>query len=231
MKVPTRVYLVGAHSTGKTTLARWVRDHYGLPMISEVARGVLAEMEARLDALRTDVELVNRYQREVFERQIAAEEEQDGSFVSDRAFCNLAYAAQHSTILADIARDERLAEYMETVRTGLVFYLRPHRELLAEDGVRAGVAWEEVLRIDGMVKLLLEMFGVSYIPVESLPQQERIRLLENVLDLAGFRRVDAPERGPVRQHDSEPYVEIPRQAAPLGYERTAGANPLNRASV
>ena len=37
-----RIYLVGAHATGKTTLARWVRDRYGLPMISEVARGVLA---------------------------------------------------------------------------------------------------------------------------------------------------------------------------------------------
>lgn len=227
MKPPTRIYLVGAHSTGKTTLARWVRDTYGLPMISEVARGVLAEMEARLDSLRTDVELVNHYQLEVFERQIAAEEEQRGSFVSDRAFCNLAYAAQHSTILADIARDERLAQYMESVRGGLVFYLRPHRELLAEDGVRAGVAWEEVLRIDGMVKLLLEMFGVKYIPVESLPQQERIRLLENVLDLAGFERVEGRKR-----KDEEPagFVEVPRQAAPLGYERATGGNPMNRAT-
>jgi nicotinamide riboside kinase len=228
MKPPTRIYLVGAHSTGKTTLARWVRDTYGLPMISEVARGVLAEMEAKLDSLRTDVELVNRYQLEVFERQIAAERQQQGSFVSDRAFCNLAYAAQHSTILAEIARDERLTRYMEGVREGLVFYLRPHRELLAEDGVRAGVAWEEVLRIDGMVKLLLEMFGVSYIPVESLPQQERIRLLENVLDLAGFERGEGVAIG-----DTEPagLVEIPRQEAPLGYERVTSANPMNRATT
>jgi predicted ATPase len=183
-----RIYLVGAHSTGKTTLARWIRDEYGLPMISEVARGVLAEMEARLDSLRTDVALVNRYQKEVFERQIAAEESQDGSFVSDRAFCNLAYAAQHSTILAEITRESKLRNYMESVRGGLVFYLRPHRELLAEDGVRAGVEWEEVLRIDGMVKLLLEMFGVAYIPVDSLPMQERIRLVERVLGLAGLER-------------------------------------------
>ena len=40
---PLRVYMVGAHATGKTTLARWVRDHYRVPMIAEVARGVLAE--------------------------------------------------------------------------------------------------------------------------------------------------------------------------------------------
>lgn len=190
MKRPLRVYLVGAHSTGKTTLARWVRDRYGIPMISEVARGVLAEMEARLDSLRTDVDLVNRYQAEVYRRQIAAEQEQPGSFVSDRAFCNLAYAAHHATILSEVARDPRLAEYMASVREGLVFYLRPHRELLAEDGVRAGVAWEEVLRIDGMVKLMLELFAVPYIPVESLSMQERIRMVERVLELAGL-----PKRG------------------------------------
>ncbi len=198
-------------------------------MISEVARGVLAEMEERLDSLRTDVDLVDRYQAEVFRRQITAEEQQLGSFVSDRAFCNLAYAAQHSTILADIARDLRLAEYMDSVRNGLVFYLRPHRELLAEDGVRAGVAWEEVLRIDGMVKMLLEMFGVSYIPVESLPMQERIRLMENVLNLAGFKRTSDREELERKAPKSEAFVEIPRPSA-LAYARDEEANPMNRAS-
>jgi predicted ATPase len=181
-----RIYLVGAHATGKTTLARWIRDRYGLPMISEVARGVLAEMEAQLDALRSNLDLVDRYQQEVFERQLEAEERQGGSFVSDRAFCNLAYAAHHSRILARIASDPRLERYMASVRAGIVFYLRPHPALVVSDGVRAGLAWEEVLRIDGMVKLLLEMFGVPYIPVESLAMQERVRLIERVLSLAGL---------------------------------------------
>ncbi len=181
---PLRVYLVGAHATGKTTLARWIRDRYHLPMIAEVARGVLAEMEENLDSLRTDIDLVNRYQTEVFERQIAAEHNVDGPFVSDRAFCNLAYAAHHSTALARLFRDARFADYMHWVRQGVVFFLRPHRELVVADGVRAGLQWEEVVRIDGMVKLLLEMFDVPYVPVQSLSMQERVRLVERVLDLA-----------------------------------------------
>ena len=182
---PLRIYLVGAHATGKTTLARWIRDRYQLPMIAEVARGVLAEMEAQLDALRSDVDLVDQYQAQVFERQLEAERAIPGSFVSDRAFCNLAYAAHHSTIMSSIFRDPRLATYMDWVRNGLVFFLRPHKELVREDGVRAGLEWEEVIRIDGMVKLLLEMFGIPYIPVESLAMQERVRLMQRVLDLAG----------------------------------------------
>jgi nicotinamide riboside kinase len=196
-----RIYLVGAHATGKTTLARWIRDHYGLPMISEVARGVLAEMEAQLDALRSNVALVDRYQREVFERQIEAEERQAGSFVSDRAFCNLAYAGHHATVLGEIATDPRLAAYLESVRGGVVFFLRPHRELVVTDGVRAGVEWEEVVRIDGMVKLLLELFRIPYIPVASLAMQERVRLLERVLDLAGIQPVErgAAAEAPTRR--------------------------------
>ena len=199
MEGPVRVYLVGAHATGKTTLARWIRDHYGLPMISEVARGVLAEMEARLESLRTDLALVSDYQAQVFERQLEAERRLGGSFVSDRAFCNLAYAAQHSLLSSEVFSDPRLTRYMEEVRGGVIFYLRPHRELLADDGVRERIDWEEVLRIDGMVKLMLEMFGVPYVPVACLSMQERARTVESVLSLAGLER-QVPQRRYMTHH-------------------------------
>lgn len=237
MKEPVRIYLVGAHATGKTTLARWIRDHYGLPMISEVARGVLSEMEARLDSLRTDVELVSHYQAQVFERQIEAEAAHAGSFVSDRAFCNLAYAAHHSTMLAEVFGDPRLERYMSSVRRGVVFFLRPHKELLVDDGVRAGVQWEEVLRIDGMVKLMLEMFSVPYIPVASLAMQERTRLCECVLALAGVERT-VPQQRYLRGADPlvSSQVKRGRESAPaVGLSRLTGLaeeHPdLTRASV
>jgi nicotinamide riboside kinase len=191
---PVRIYMVGSHATGKTTLARWVHERFGIPMIAEVARGVLAEMEAQLDSLRSDVDLVNRYQAQVFTRQIEAEKKVQGSFVSDRAFCNLAYAAHHSTILAEVFRDQRLAEYMTTVRSGLVFFLRPHKELVQADGVRAGLEWEEVVRIDGMVKLLLEMFDVPYSPVASLSMQERVRLVDRIVRLGGLHPIQKTTR-------------------------------------
>jgi len=208
------IYLVGAHSTGKTTLARWVRDAFGLPMISEVARGVLAEMEAQLDSIRSNLGVVDRYQREVFLRQLAAETELQGSFVSDRSFCNLAYAAHHSTILPELIHDSGLIEYMRGVRKGLVFFVRPHRELLADDGVREDANWEEVVRIDGMVKLLLEWFAVPYIPVASLSMQERVRHVSRVLGLAGFQRVDTESQvsKALPSHPSEPASRVLRDA-------------------
>src|SRR5438270_742595 len=176
-----RIYFVGSHATGKTTLCRYVRQRYGLPMITEVARAVLAEMETSLDALRTDMDLVGEYQERVFARQVTIEKQHDGRFVSDRAFDNLAYVAEHTLNAGAMLSGERFADYMKWVSDGVVFFVRPHQSLLRDDGVRAGVSWDSVLRIDGMVKLMLEQHRISYLPLESVSMQERVRAVEFVL--------------------------------------------------
>ena len=186
-----RIYFVGSHATGKTTMTRWVSRRYGLPMITEVARAVLAELETNFDTLRTDMERVGDYQRRVFERQIAIERMQDKGFVSDRAFDNLAYAAEHAMVLGDIMAEDsgiEVRSYMEWVSNGLVFFVRPHRSLLKEDGVRAGVDWDSVVRIDGMVKLLLEQFRIRYLPIDTPSMQERIRAVDFVLSRLGMEQ-------------------------------------------
>ena len=195
IKSAMRIYFVGSHATGKTTLCRYVSRRYGLPMISEVARAILAEMETSLDSLRTDMDLVAEYQERVFERQVAVERMHDSRFVSDRAFDNLAYVAEHTTNAAAMMNDQRFHDYMKWVRGGIVFFLRPHQSLLKDDGVRAGVSWDSVLRIDGMVKLMLEQHRISYLPIESVSMQERVRAVEFVLARCG---IEVPELVPVK---------------------------------
>ncbi len=187
-----RIYFVGAHATGKTTMTRYVSRRYGLPMITEVARAVLAELETNLDALRTDMDLVAEYQRRVFERQVHVERTQGTNFVSDRAFDNLAYAAEHTLILSDMLAGDCYRDYMEWVSQGIVFYLRPHRDLLKEDGVRAAVTWDSVLRIDGMIKMMLEQSRVPYLPIESVAMQERARAVDFVLKRISGLQVVTP---------------------------------------
>ena len=209
-----RIYFVGAHATGKTTLARYVRDRYGLRLISEVARSILAEMEVSLDRLRSNVDLVNRYQVEVFRRQIEAERDLGDAFVSDRAFCNLAYTANHGTVMAELFRDPALDEYMRWVADGLVFFVRPHPDLIQTDGVRAALRWEDVVLIDGMVKLLLEMYAIPYITVSTLSMQERVRLVDEVV------RLRYPELAERRRSAAEP-EETPASRMPR-ISRAAG---------
>jgi nicotinamide riboside kinase len=188
-----RIYFVGAHATGKTTMTRFVSRKWGLPMITEVARAVLAELEASLDHLRTDMDLVAEYQKRVFERQVAVEKMQQNGFVSDRAFDNLAYAAEHTTILGELINADLFRDYMKWVAEGVVFFVRPQKELLREDGVRAGVTWDSVLRIDGMIKLMLEQHRIPYLPIDSASMQERVRAVEFVLQrVPGMQRAAAP---------------------------------------
>lgn len=197
-----RIYFIGSHATGKTTMTRYVSRAWGLPMITEVARSVLSELESSLDSLRTDMALVAEYQRRVFERQMQVERLQPGGFVSDRAFDNLAYAAEHTTILGDLISTEQFREYMKWVAEGVVFFVRPQKDLLKEDGVRASVTWESVLRIDGMIKWALESYRVPYLPIESSLMQERVRAIEFVLRrLPGLSAVQ-----PVAQESSAPRV-------------------------
>ena len=210
-----RIYFVGSHATGKTTMTRFVSRRYGLPMITEVARSVLAELETSLDALRTDVDLVAEYQRRVFERQVQVERAQSGGFVSDRAFDNLAYAAEHTMVFADMMSGEDFKRYAAWVSEGIVFFLRPHKDLLREDGLRAGVTWESVLRIDGMVKLMLEQSRIPYLPIESVAMQERARAVDFVLKrTAGLAQV-----APVETVAPKVVSMIGRGAAGIGDSR------------
>jgi predicted ATPase len=181
-----RIYIAGAHSTGKTTLARWIARAYGLPLVTEVARSVLAELEVPLPTLRIDLDRVRAFQAEVFRRQAEAERVAGSRFVSDRTFDNLAYAAHHTIGLRDISSN--LEDYARRLRArgSLVFFVRPHRDLLAEDGVRASVEWDEVQKIDGMVKLLLELYDVDYITIDTLNMAERARTVRGVLNAFGI---------------------------------------------
>lgn len=179
-----RVYFVGSHSTGKTTLCRYVSERYSMKMVTEVARNVLAERETNLKDLRSNIAQVNSFQQEVFARQVAAERMLKDEFVSDRSFDNLAYAAEHTTILHEVVKSKEFLEYVEWVRAGLVFFVRPHKDLVAVDGTReisAVSAWEDIVRIDGMVKLLLEFTGIEYFPLESPLMQERVRAIDYLL--------------------------------------------------
>ncbi len=214
---PIRIYFVGAHATGKTTLARYVQDRYGLQLISEVARSVLAEMEVSLDRLRANLDLVNRYQVEVFRRQIEAERDAGNSFVSDRAFCNLAYMAHHGTVMHELFQDPALPAYMRWVAGGLVFFVRPHPELVQADSVRAGVKFEEIVLIDGMVKLLLEMYAVPYLTIATLSMQERVRTVDEVI------RIRYPDLGP--RLGARPRAATELAAAALAPVPTATAPP------
>jgi len=177
-----RIYIAGSHSTGKTSISRILSKEYKLPLLNEVARTVLAEKELNLDVLRTDLDVVDDYQEEVFFRQLKEENKYE-SFVSDRTFDNLAYAAQHSRILSKLINSEELKTYVETLKRDDVylFFIRPSKATLKNDGTRETICWDGVVAIDSMIKFMFEMFDLRYISINSVSMQERIKTIKTII--------------------------------------------------
>lgn len=181
-----KIYFIGAHSTGKTTCARYVSETYNIPMITEVARMILSEKELSLNSLRTNLTTVDDYQSNIFNRQIEEEKKHTESnigFVSDRSFDCLAYAAQHSRTLPNLLNSPEMKEYLAGLRDkeSVIFFVRPSKATLKEDGIRESLDWDGVVAIDAMVKFMLQMFELKYIPINTENMQERVQLIDTVL--------------------------------------------------
>lgn len=179
-----KVYICGPHSSGKTTLARYISEKYNIPMITEVARQILSEKELHLESLRTNLEVVDSYQTEIFYRQVEEEKKQD-KFVSDRSFDCLAYAAQHSRILPILLKSATLKQYLEILKQkdSFIFFVRPSKATLKEDGVRERLLWDGIIAVDAQIKFLCEMFELRYFQINTDSMQERVRLVDSVLSL------------------------------------------------
>lgn len=178
---PLRITFVGAQSVGKSTLARYFAKHYQLPLIHEIARQVLSELETNFASLHADLEQTTQYQKEIFDRQIKAQLSQPAGYVSDRAFDNLAYAAESADDYASILDNPDFPKYLEHLKDVLVFFVRPHPSLLKDDGVRHSINWDGVVRIDGMIKLLLRTYRVRYFEIDTPILRDRVELVRNVV--------------------------------------------------
>ena len=179
------IYFIGAHSVGKSTLARYVSQKYELPMISETARMILSEQELQIDSLRSDVDIVDKYQRQVFDRQLV-EERKHVSFVSDRSVIDvLAYSAQHSRILPELLASTQLKTYLDLLRVpdSFIFFVRPSKATLKADGVRESLTWDGVVAIDAQIKFMLEMWNLPHFQINVDNMQERVKLIDSVLSL------------------------------------------------
>lgn len=183
-----RVYFVGAQSTGKTTLSSYMARKLQWKYIQEQARVVLSEKGWKLSDLAKNLERAADFQRLLVEKQLAEEEKLQGEdFISDRAFDGLAYAAANTLIASEIKNSLAFQEYLGDFRTfgSITFFVRPHIQLIEQDGVREDADWPSVCRIDGMLEYILESEQIPYIPLESMSLKSRVRTVEGVLHAAG----------------------------------------------
>lgn len=178
-----KVYYSGTHASGKSTLARYTSGTFELPLLTEVARTVLSERELNIEALRSDINVVNSYQTEVFYRQIEEENRIGENFVADRCLLDcLAYSIRHSTISTKLIADPKFQNYLDKIRKdSIIFFIKPSKNTLKNDGVREPLTWTEIIAIDSIIQTLFEIYNIQYFQINTDSMRERVRLVDQVL--------------------------------------------------
>lgn len=180
-----KIYCIGSHSSGKSTLVRYISNKYNLPIILETARMILSENELQIDELRCDLNVADKYQKDVFNRQIL-EEQKHASFVSDRSLIDiLAYTASYTRILPELLKRPELRLYLDSLKLPdtILFFVKPSKATLHQDGVREVLNWDGIVSIDAQIKLFLEMFEIRYFQINTDSMQERCRIIDGILSL------------------------------------------------
>jgi dephospho-CoA kinase len=178
-----KIYISSSHSCGKSTLARYISKTYNLPLISEVARMVLSEKELNFSTLRSNIDIVDDYQNNIFNRQIL-EEQKYKDFVSDRSLLDcLAYSASHSRIVSKLIFSDELKSYIENIKSSIIFFIRPSKDTLNEDGVREQLDWDGIVSIDAQIKFILEMYNLRYFQINTSNMSERIKFVDSIISI------------------------------------------------
>lgn len=187
------VYFTGASGTGKSTLAKHVSEAYGIPILTSAARAALGDMGLPPDGfakLMQDKEKFKAYQQAVRQKQITMEEmaAKLGPFISERMFDNLAYSALYGwdAPQAMEALKPYAAKFNDKGHKYIVFFVKPTRECLEAANAGADrkefLVWDDMLRFDGALQLVMECLDIPYIRVSSPDMRERVKTIESVLD-------------------------------------------------
>lgn len=188
-KSKLKIFLVGAHSTGKTTILEHIYERYNINKIHETAREIIQKYGGSLKDIRCDLELSKRFQRDIIEQQIEKEKRTDNPFIADRGLDIIAYFCEHTLDTSEILSKDYVREYLNKYKDdeSVVFFIRPEKCLIEDDGVREDLSPEDIYKMDGIIKYILESYNINYITLRTKNLNERIRAVQTVLELEGIR--------------------------------------------
>jgi len=177
--VDKMTYVIGTHSTGKTTLSAYIAAKYDKKLLTETAREIIRESDKTLAEIRLDLKDNEEFQKKIYDRQ-ANKELNNSNFVSDRSIIDtIIYSAACNISPWDLI-DERFYELVPKMNEHEIFYLRPHKSLVKDDGVR-NTNWDWIMRIDGMFHFLVNYYRLDVIEIRTPDFGRRIDIVNQHL--------------------------------------------------
>lgn len=188
-----RVFICGAHSTGKTTMLQHLlqEPENDLHGETEVARKIME----RLGWQRKDIEPEENpenffnLQKRIMKVQNQVDRENNHlkrSYVCDRGIDPLIYCKMYlgqerlNQLLNTEEADECLQRHKAT--NTLTVILNPHPECIRDDGTRLTPKLEELNQFTDMLKHFLNDQGIAFETISELNLEKRVSILKDLIN-------------------------------------------------
>jgi len=183
------IYFVGAEMTGKTTLVGFVEEAFGVPRLRGESARVVKDEFGGWGAIRSRGKNSSRYQEAVFEQQLAMERAAQAPYVADRCILDsLGFASEYASNVGILHARLKDAPVLTRLQNAVVFLVKPHKELSAGDGERLVVSYEQQVRIDAKIELLLQLHCVYSVRITEINAARREALTSLHMEAKGFTR-------------------------------------------
>ena len=187
-----RVFICGAHSTGKTTLLDRLLSEpdQNLNVVNEVARKIIAEHGWQREDFDPKIHPDTFYelQLKILQEQLRKDKElcaRNTSYISDRGLDPIIYCKMYlgeewfRKILNSIEAKECMKRHKAINTTTVV--LLPHEECLQEDGVRLQPKIDELEKFTNLLLNFLKEHDIKFEKIAELDLEERVSLLKSFI--------------------------------------------------
>ncbi|XP_062610934.1 uncharacterized protein LOC134272768 isoform X2 [Saccostrea cucullata] len=172
-----RLYISGAHSTGKTTIIQDLCPHLpGVRLEKETARRIIETHGWQ----RTDFhperypQVFEQLNTEILLANIKIEKD---NFLEKRD--PMAYTEMYlgPEALERIKHTKGLQQMMERLRTSVIFLIEPQPECISDDKVRLVSTLEELHTYTAYLKRLYDSLAIPYVTVDILDRRDRVSFI------------------------------------------------------
>ncbi|CAC5418493.1 unnamed protein product [Mytilus coruscus] len=175
-----RIYLSGAHSTGKTTILNDLKPHLNLQFEEEIARRVIRKFSWKRDDFLPETQPENflKLNEEILRRQIQTDEENgriSKDFIADRCIDPLIYVQKYigDDALRKLRELPGVLEWTDRLKTALIFVIKPQKECIVDDEVRLSPKLEELDAFHNSILQEYKLLGIPVFEITDLDRQKR----------------------------------------------------------